>query len=339
MKKSSKNIIFLSVLILATILILFKSQKEASAYQSIDGLIFGTVYHITYQSTEELKPSIDKTLKQFNNSLSPFDSTSVISKVNRNEEIELDDYFTTVFNRSMEISHLTHGAFDITVSPLINAWGFGFKDESLPDSVIVDSLLEFVGYQKVKIEEGRIKKEDDRMTLNASAIAKGYAVDVIADFFNKKEIKNYMIEIGGEIVARGVNAQKEKWRIGINKPNEDLLSTDTDLQMILELDDKAVATSGNYRNYYFRDGIRYAHTIDPRSGFPVQHEILSATILAKDCMTADAIATSCMVLGLEKSKELVQSVDGIEGYFIYMDAEEKIQEFSTKGMEQYLVIK
>lgn len=339
MKKSSKNIIFLSVLILATILILFKSQKEASAYQSIDGLIFGTVYHITYQSTEELKPSIDKTLKQFNNSLSPFDSTSVISKVNRNEEIELDDYFTTVFNRSMEISNLTHGAFDITVSPLINAWGFGFKDESLPDSVIVDSLLEFVGYQKVKIEEGRIKKEDDRMTLNASAIAKGYAVDVIADFFNKKEIKNYMIEIGGEIVARGVNAQKEKWRIGINKPNEDLLSTDTGLQMILELDDKAVATSGNYRNYYCRDGIRYAHTIDPRSGFPVQHEILSATILAKDCMTADAIATSCMVLGLEKSKELVQSVDGIEGYFIYMDAEEKIQEFSTKGMEQYLVIK
>ena len=339
MKKSSKNIIFLSVLILATILILFKSQKEASAYQSIDGLIFGTVYHITYQSTEELKPSIDEILHQFNHSLSPFDSTSVISKVNRNEDIALDDYFTNVFNRSMEISDLTHGAFDITVSPLINAWGFGFKDESLPDSVIVDSLLDFVGFQKVKIEEGRVKKEDDRMTLNASAIAKGYAVDVIADFLEKKEIKNYMIEIGGEIVAKGVNAKKDKWRIGINKPNEDLLSTENGLQMILELNDKAVATSGNYRNYYYRDGIRYAHTIDPRNGFPVQHEILSATILAKDCMTADAIATSCMVLGLDKSKELVQSLDGVDAYFIYLDAEDKIQGFSTKGMEEYFVIK
>ncbi len=339
MKKSSKNIIFLSVLILATILILFKSQKEASAYQSIDGLIFGTVYHITYQSTEELKPSIDEILQKFNHSLSPFDSTSVISKVNRNEETVLDNYFTTVFNRSLEISGLTNGAFDITVSPFINVWGFGFKEEELPDSAVIDSLMHFVGYQKIKIEDNQIKKEDERMTINASAIAKGYAVDVIADFLNQKEIDNYMIEIGGEIVAKGVNAKKEKWRIGINKPNEDSLSTNTGLQIILELENKAVATSGNYRNYYYRDGIRYAHTIDPRTGYPVQHEIMSATIVATDCMTADALATSCMVLGLDKSKELLNSLDEVDGFLIYMDKDGEVREFSTQGMDKHIVVK
>lgn len=339
MKKSSKNIIFLSVLILATILILFKSQKEASAYQSIDGLIFGTVYHITYQSTEELKPSIDGILQKFNHSLSPFDSTSVISKVNRNEETVLDNYFTTVFNRSLEISELTDGAFDITVSPFINVWGFGFKEEELPDSTVIDSLMHFVGYQKIKIEDSQIKKEDERMTINASAIAKGYAVDVIADFLNQKEVDNYMIEIGGEIVAKGVNAKKEKWRIGINKPNEDSLSTTTGLQIVLELENKAVATSGNYRNYYYRDGIRYAHTIDPRTGHPVQHEIMSATIVATDCMTADALATSCMVLGLDKSKELLDSLDEVDGFLIYMDKDGEVREFSTRGMDKHIVVK
>ncbi len=338
MKISSKNLIFLSVLILVTILILYKSQKAASTYQSVDGLIFGTIYHITYQSEEELKPAIDQLLQEFNHSLSPFDTTSIIAKVNRNEEVELDDYFLTVFNRSMEISELTDGAFDITVSPFVNAWGFGFKEEVFPDSAIIDSLLAFTGYQKIKLnDEKKIVKKDPRITLNASAIAKGYAVDIIANFFADRGVGNFMIEIGGEIIAKGVNANKEKWRIGINKPVEDSLSTKGNLQLILELENNAVATSGNYRNYYYHDGIRYAHTIDPRTGYPVQHEILSATIVAPDCMTADAIATSCMVMGLNESKKLLDSLTEVEGCFIYLNANGEIAEFFTDGMENLIL--
>ncbi len=340
MKITSKNLIFLSVLILATILILYKSRKEVSAYQSVDGLIFGTIYHITYQSEEELKPAIDQLLQDFNHSLSPFDSTSVISKVNRNEDVELDDYFITIFNRSMEISELTDGAFDITVSPFVNAWGFGFQNEVFPDSTTIDSLLAFTGYEKIELNnENKIVKKDPRITLNASAIAKGYAVDIIADFLTSKGIENFMVEIGGEIITKGVNANKENWRIGINKPVEDSLSIKGDLQLILELKDNAVATSGNYRNYYYRDGIRYAHTIDPRTGYPVQHEILSATIVAPDCMTADAIATSCMVMGLDRSKNLLNSLSGVEGCIIYLNENGEIVEFFTDGMRESVLRK
>ncbi|NMA73695.1 MAG: FAD:protein FMN transferase [Bacteroidales bacterium] len=340
MKITSKNLIFLSVLILATILILYKSRKEVSAYQSVDGLIFGTIYHINYQSEEELKPAIDQLLQDFNHSLSPFDSTSVISKVNRNEDVELDDYFITIFNRSMEISELTDGAFDITVSPFVNAWGFGFQNEVFPDSTTIDSLLAFTGYEKIELNsENEIVKKDPRITLNASAIAKGYAVDIIADFLTSKGIENFMVEIGGEIITKGVNANKENWRIGINKPVEDSLSIKGDLQLILELKDNAVATSGNYRNYYYRDGIRYAHTIDPRTGYPVQHEILSATIVAPDCMTADAIATSCMVMGLDRSKNLLNSLAGVEGCIIYLNENGEIVEFFTDGMRESVLRK
>lgn len=338
MKINSKNVIFLSLLLLVTILILYKSKKEASAYQSVDGLIFGTIYHITYQSEEELKPAIDELLQEFNHSLSPFDSTSIISKVNRNEEVELDDYFIKTFNRSMEISKLTEGAFDITVSPFVNAWGFGFKEEVFPDSATIDSMLVYTGYEKIQLtDEGRIVKEDPRITLNASAIAKGYAVDVIADFLTSRGVENYMIEIGGEIIAKGMNAKRERWRIGINKPVEDSLSAKGELQLVLELADNAVATSGNYRNYYYRDGIRYAHTINPRTGYPVQHEILSATIVAPDCMTADAIATSCMVMGLGQSKQLLDSLKGVEGCLIYLNAEGEIEEFFTDGMKDLIL--
>ncbi|MDD4055304.1 MAG: FAD:protein FMN transferase [Bacteroides sp.] len=336
MKRSAKNLIFLSLLILVTVLILFKSNQKASQYQSIDGLIFGTVYHITYQSQDELKSTIDSLLKEFNHSLSPFDSTSIIAKINKNEEVELDDYFITVFNRSEEISDLTEGAFDITVSPFVNAWGFGFKKEQFPDSATIDSLLQFTGYKKVKLlNNKKIVREDSRITLNASAIAKGYAVDVIAHFFEMRGIKNYMVEIGGEIVAKGLNAKGDKWRIGINRPREDSIASKSELQLILELSNHAIATSGNYRNYYYRDGIRYAHTIDPRTGYPVQHEILSTTILAPDCMTADAIATSCMVIGLEESKKLIDSLDNVEGYFIYQDANNEIAEYFTEGMKDF----
>ena len=298
--KSKKSLIWLAILLLATVWILIRNNN--APYQSINGLVFGTVYNITYQYDGDLKNEIEAELKRFDNSLSPFNDSSVISQVNRNEEIVTDSFFQTCFNRSIEISKETKGAFDITVAPLANAWGFGFKQGAFPNSLMIDSLLQITGYDKVKLIDGKVVKTDPRIMLSCSAVAKGYSVDVVARLLDSKGIKNYMIDIGGEIVARGKNLRGGLWRIGINKPIDDSLSVNQEIQTILELTDVGLATSGNYRNYYYKDGKKYAHTIDPRTGYPVQHNILSSTVIAEDCMTADALATAFMVMGLEDAE-------------------------------------
>ena len=261
--KSKKSLIWLAILLLATVWILIRNNN--APYQSINGLVFGTVYNITYQYDGDLKNEIEAELKRFDNSLSPFNDSSVISQVNRNEEIVTDSFFQTCFNRSIEISKETKGAFDITVAPLANAWGFGFKQGAFPNSLMIDSLLQITGYDKVKLIDGKVVKTDPRIMLSCSAVAKGYSVDVVARVVDSKGIKNYMIDIGGEIVARGKNLRGGLWRIGINKPIDDSLSVNQEIQTILELTDVGLATSGNYRNYYYKDGKKYAHTIDPRT--------------------------------------------------------------------------
>ena len=240
----------------------------------------------------------------------------------------------------MEISKETNGAFDITVAPLANAWGFGFKKGAFPDSAMIDSLLEITGYTKVALsEEGKVVKLDQRMMISCSAVAKGYAVDVIAQFLAKKGITNFMVDIGGEIVARGENPKKELWRIGINKPVDDSLSINQELQTVLNVTDVGIATSGNYRNFYYRDGKKYAHTIDPRTGYPVQHNILSATVVAKDCMSADAYATAFMVMGLEEAERFANAHPDIDACFIYTDGNGELQTYYTKGMERFITKK
>ena len=237
----------------------------------------------------------------------------------------------------MEISKETDGAFDITVAPLANAWGFGFKKRAFPDSAMIDSLLEITGYTKVALsEKGKVVKQDARMMLSCSAVAKGYAVDVIAQFLAKKGIKNFMVDIGGEIVARGENPKKSSWRIGINKPVDDSLSINQELQTVLNVSDVGIATSGNYRNFYYKDGKKYAHTIDPRTGYPVQHNILSATVVAKDCMSADAYATAFMVMGLEEAERFANAHPDIDACFIYTDEKGELQIYYTKGMERFI---
>ena len=241
--------------------------------------------------------------------------------------------FVHVFRLSKEISENTQGAFDITVAPLVNAWGFGFKNESHITPTQIDSLLQFVGFRKIDFINGKIVKQDPRVILDCSAVAKGYGSDVIAQTFDRKGIANYMVEIGGEIVVKGVNPKGEKWKVGINKPVEDSLGTAGGVQTILNLTDVAVATSGNYRNFYYRDGKKYAHTIDPHSGYPVQHSILSSTVLAKDCATADAYATAFMVLGLDASKEVLEAHPEIQAYFIYADEKGENQTYMTPGVK------
>ena len=330
-KKHRRNFAWLAIFTLATIAILARHNAPAP-YQKASGLIFGTMYSVTYQSKTDLKTSIDSMLKVFDGSLSPFNDTATISRINRNERVIADELFATVFRKSLEVSEATGGAFDITVAPLVNAWGFGFKQGNFPDSMMVDSLLQLIGYEKVSMnEQGEVVKQDERMMLNCSAIAKGYAVDVIANLLKSKGVKNMMVDIGGEVVVHGKNPKEKKWRIGINKPVDDSLATNQELERIVEITDAAIATSGNYRNFYYNNGKKYAHTIDPSTGYPVQHSLLSATVVANDCMTADAYATAFMVMGVEKALEMAESNPAIEAFFIFSNEEGNLQTCQTSG--------
>lgn len=309
---------FLLFLIVGTIIIV--RQQHNTPYQKDTGFIFGTVYNITYQSDDNLKSSIEAELHKVDNSLSPFNKQSVISKINRNESSDTDRMFTEVFSLAQKISEETDGAFDITVAPLVNVWGFGFKNDTQPTVHVIDSLRQLVGFDKISLTDGKVKKDDPRIMLDCSAIAKGYACDVVAAFLKKKGIENFMVEIGGEIVTQGINSERLPWKIGVTKPVDDSLNTNQELQTVLNVTNKAMATSGNYRNFYYKNGKKYAHTIDPKTGRPVQHNILSATVLAGNCATADAYATAFMVMGLDKAKTILDKHPELMAYFIYSDS-------------------
>ncbi len=316
-KKLIWQLPFLTLLVVGTVLII--RQQQSLPYHQNSGLIFGTSYHITYQCDSDLHRGIEAELQKVDLSLSPFNEKSVITAVNNNKDVKLDAMFLEVFKKAMEISDDTEGAFDITVAPLVNAWGFGFKNGNQPTALQVDSLRRLVGYKKIRLEGGRVKKEIPQMMLDCSAIAKGYGSDVVADYLRRHDVKNFMVEIGGEIVTSGINAQRLPWKIGVTKPTDDSLSVSGELQTVLNVTDKAMATSGNYRNFYYKGGKKYAHTIDPKTGYPVQHSLLSATVLAKDCATADAYATSFMVLGIDKAKKILERHPELMAYFIYSD--------------------
>ena len=276
---------FLVLLIVGTVLII--RQQHTMPYQQNADLIFGTTYHVTYQCDSDMSASIKAELMKVDRSLSPFNKSSVITAINNNQ----------------------------------SAWGFGFKNGEIPSRHQVDSLMAIVGYQKVSLVDGKIRKADPRMMLDCSAIAKGYGTDVVANFLRKRGVENFMVEIGGEIVTQGVNPKRLPWRIGVTKPTEDPLNVEHELQTTLNVTDIAMATSGNYRNFYYKGNKRYAHTIDPHTGYPVQHNILSATVLAKTCMVADAYATSFMVMGLDGAKEVLQRHPELMAYLIYDDGQ------------------
>lgn len=323
---------FLVFLIVATVLIL----RKQAPYQTDEGMVFGTLYKITYQSKENLKPEIEAELRKVDFSLSPFNKQSVISQINNNGSMEVDSLFAHVFRLAESVSADTDGAFDITVAPLVNAWGFGFKNADGVDAVMIDSLRQFVGFDKVSLADGRVAKQDPRVMLDCSAIAKGFGVDCVARLLDRKGIKNYMVDIGGELSIRGENSKMETWRIGINKPVDDSLSVNQELQTVIEITDRSLATSGNYRNFYYKDGKKYAHTIDPRTGYPAQKNILSSTVVAADCATADAFATSFMVLGLDSAKAVCASHPELDAYFIYTTPDGKTDIYFTAGMKKYM---
>lgn len=302
-------------------------------YQHDEGQIFGTFYHITYQNDSSIQTDILAELQKVDNALSMFNKESIISHINRGENVETNEMFESVFNLAEKISDNTNGAFDITVAPLVNAWGFGFKTGNPPTKQTVDSLRAIVGYKKVKLVNHRITKSDARVMLDCSAIAKGYGCDVVARLLEKRGIKNYMVEIGGEVVTHGISEKRLPWKIGVTKPSDDSLNVNNELQTVLNVKDRAMATSGNYRNFYYRGGKKYAHTIDPATGYPVQHSILSATVLAKCCAEADAYATAFMVMGMEKAKKVLEKHPELMAYLIYSDDKGNLQVWYSPSME------
>lgn len=314
--------------------------KPALNYKKIHGETQGTFYNITYEDRpgRNLQPRIEQLLHKFDLSLSTYDPSSVISRINRNEEnVRLDRYFKTCFNKSEEIYHLTSGAFDITIGPIVNAWGFGYTQSSETDSSRIDSLLQFVGMEKVTMSGGKIKKEDPSINLNVNAIAQGYSVDIVAEFLERKGIKNYLVEIGGELKAKGINAKGKPWTIGIDKPIDNNMTPGENLQAIVQLENRTLATSGNYRKFYEKDGVKYAHSINPKTGYPVLSRLLSTTVLADDCMTADAFATAFMVMGLEKSIIFLSKHPELDAYLIYSDEQGNFKTYSTPGMKDAVV--
>ncbi len=305
----------------------------------IAGEAQGTTYHISYCSESKLnyQTGIDSLLRRIDTSLSTYLPVSIISRINRNDSTALpDDHFTNVFNKSQELAERTGGAFDITVAPVVNAWGFGFSKKARVDSAMIDSLLQYVSYKMVSLQDHKLGKQNPGVMLDFNAIAQGYTVDVIASYFNRLGIENYFIELGGEVKARGKKENEEDWKVGIDKPVEDNPEERT-LQAIIKLHNQSLATSGNYRKFYVENGQKYSHIIDPETGYPAKNNLLSTSVLADDCMTADGYATAFMVMGLEKSKEFlaINKDLHLEVFFIY-DSKGARETYTSENLKKWM---
>lgn len=327
----------LSLLILT--FMLSCNQKVQKHEVKINGLAQGTYYAITYfdDETRDLQPEIDSFFKAFDKSASTYLESSVISRLNRNDSaVRADETFISVFNKSQEVSAATGGAFDITTFPLTDAWGFGFTDPMKLDSARVDSLLQYVDYRMVKIEGDRLIKQIPEVKLDFNAIAQGYSADLIGRMLEEKGIMNYLVDVGGEVLAKGQKPDGTSWKVGIEKPTEDA-DDERSLDAIVSLNNKSLATSGNYRRYFIKDGIKYSHTINPKTGYPVTHTLLSASVLADDAMTADAYATAFMVMGLEKAKEFLASHPALDAHFIYTNGKGQYETWTSPGLVKLIV--
>ena len=314
----------LIICVVLSLVVMFVTQAcvRTKALQTNVGKEFGTYYSFKYKAYENYGEQFDSLFAQINSSLSTFNPQSVISRINSNDTtVATDAYVDTVFHYSEYVNHATDGAFDITVAPLVNYWGFGYEPNSQSaerTQAQIDSIREFVGFDKISLRGGRLYKADSRTKLDASAVAKGYACDVMAAFLDGEGVTDYLIDIGGEMVARGINYGGVPWRVGVVSPVEDTTQVSNDVEFILPLKDCAIATSGNYRQYYITKERKVSHTIDPVTGYPVNHKLLSASVLAPKCAIADAYATAFMVIGdTARIKNIIKaSKYDLEAYLI-----------------------
>ncbi|HWS59318.1 MAG TPA: FAD:protein FMN transferase [Flavobacterium sp.] len=304
----------------------------------IEGNAQGTNYHITYYDAQNrnFQPEIVQLLKDFDLSVSTYIPNSIISRINSNEKnVIVDKYFKACFKKAKEVWKNTKGAFDPTVYPLVNAYGFGPGKKQKLEKYKIDSILNFVGFQLIELKGNQVIKKDPRVALDFNAFAQGYSVDVVSDFLNSKGIDAYIVEIGGEVYAHGRNSDGSNWKIGIEKPIDNK-ETVNPLKAIAKLEDMAVATSGNYRRFTMEDGVKYVHHIDPKTGYPTKNNLLSASIFAKKCMISDAYATGILVLGLEKAKVFLTKHPELQAYLIYSDDYGNYQVYETPGLKTIL---
>ena len=326
--RTNKQHVISALLGLAVAALLIWGWKDEPRLQYFrnEGKVFGTYYNIRYEARADLQDSIKAALTAFDNSLSMFNPHSILSAINDNRDTTTDAAFEAMWSEAERVYALSGGAFDITVAPLVNFWGFGRRVagdsySNLQSSISnlqspIDSLLSFVGFEKVALVNHRVVKDDYRTQIDGGAVAKGQACDMIAAVLSRQGCTNWLVDIGGEVVAHGVNDKGAPWHIGITKPNLNNEGAQEDLQQVLAVSDICMATSGNYRNYYYADGERRSHTIDPRTGYPVQHSLLSATVVSSSCMRADALATACMVLGAEEALAMIDRAGDAACYLI-----------------------
>jgi FAD:protein FMN transferase len=305
----------------------------------ISGYAQGTTYSITYfdKKNRNFQSQIELILKNFDKSLSLWDSNSIICRVNRNEKnVIIDNYFRACFDKAMEVSKNTDGAFDITVAPLVSYWGFGLKNREKIDSSRVDSILKFVGYKRVELIGNTIIKADKRTSLDFNALAQGYSVDLVAQFLDNKGITNYIVEIGGEVYAKGSKPSGDSWKVGIETPADNPQSNNP-LFAVASLKNKALSTSGNYRKFYVLNGKRYSHTINPHTGYPALNSLLSVSVFADNCISSDAYATAFMVLGLDESKQFLEKHPELQVYMIYSGTDGKYEIYQSPGLKDIVV--
>ncbi len=322
--------------------------ETTETYVGFRGETMGTTYEVKYKDrlNQNFKAAIDQILIAVNSEVSTYIPSSFISSFNKtdkeiqylnilDQKLGFPKHFKANFEKSKEVFKNSQGYFDPTVMPVVNYWGFGYTEKKAVeevDKLRVDSLMNSVGFGKITQRSSKdgwiyLKKENPGVQLDFSAIAKGYGVDAIAAFLKENNIEDYYVEIGGELVVSGKNPQGNWWTIGINQPKEE--SGLTEMLAKVELQNRAMATSGNYRNFYEVNGVKYAHTINPKTGFPEKNTLLSASIFAPDCMTADAYATACMTMGLEKGSNMIEGLKEIDAYFLYSDENGKILSKST----------
>ena len=331
--------ILVSILIILTIS-LSSCKDKSPVFANFTGFAQGSTYSIVYDNKKNIDPAelrnkVEKILSDFDMSLSVYKDSSIISKINRNEDVVPDSFFTEVFTKSVLISEMTDGAFDITVGPLVRAWGFGPDAHRSFTEAKRDSLIKLVGMSKVSLINGRLVKTDPRVCLDVNAIAQGFSVDVICRLFDNLGINNYLVEIGGELRAKGKKGGNF-WKIGIDKPVDNNMSPGETLQAIIKISDKALATSGNYRKFYIEGGIKYSHEIDPKTGYPAKNTLLSATIIADECAMADGIATACMVMGKEKTIQFLGIHPEFEAYLVYSDDSGNFKTWTTEILKKDL---
>ena len=328
------------VFILFIGLVILASCGKQPKKMALQGLAQGSYYAVTYYDEQgrNFQHEIDSIFHAVDMSVNLWVDSSVISKVNRNEEVVLDQIFIDNFNIAQEAAKLSDGYFDPTVSPIVAAWGFSYKVGDSITPQLIDSLKQWIDYRKVRIENGKVIKESPNMTLDFNAIAQGYTSDLIAAFLESRGIKSYLVDTGGEIMAKGEKNNGKPWIVGIEKPAENKDSEQV-VQTRIALRDKGLVTSGSTRKYVERNGKRYSHSINPKTGYPVEHNVLSVTVLAENSVWADALASICMVMGLEQSLPLIERLDGVEAYYIYSNEQNELETFATEGFKTLIINK